>query len=160
MRSWEIEYENNVAVVRAFMSGARDLVAMFADEASARRIETGLASVADPAFELIDRDSLESAGRPIPLVGFVAAWRKFLEGWERLVIEATEIIGNDDRVVVISRVHGRSKGIGIAIEDRRAAVWTFRYGRVRRIEQYAQPEEALAAAGLCEEPEPEVALAA
>jgi ketosteroid isomerase-like protein len=54
-----------------------------------------------------------------------------------------------DRVVVISRVEGRSRHAGVRLEDRRAAVWTFsRGGRVRRIEHYAEPREALAAAGL------------
>jgi hypothetical protein len=159
MRSRVRQDDDNVDVVRAFMSGPRDLVRAFADEEGARRIEAALAAVAHPEFELIDRDSLESAGRPIPLEGFVTAWRRFLEGWERLCLDATRIVGNDDRVVVISNMRGRSKGVRILLEDRRAAVWTFDEGQVLRIEQYAHPEEALEAAGLCEEREP-AALAA
>jgi ketosteroid isomerase-like protein len=63
-----------------------------------------------------------------------------------LVVEA--IVEHKDRLVVIARVSGESKNAGILLEDRRAAVWTFRKGRVLRIEQFTTPAEALEAAGL------------
>ena len=145
----QTEHEShNVRVVRAFMTERVELVSAFGDDRSARRIESGLAAVAHPEFELIDRDSLEFAGRAIPLDGYVAAWRHFLECWERLYLVVEEIVENKDRLVVIARVSGESKNAGILLEDRRAAVWTFRKGRVLRIEQFTTSAEALEAAGL------------
>ena len=141
------EVSHNVAVVRAFMTESVELVSAFADDRRAQQIESALAAVAHPDFELIDRDSLEHAGRSIPLEGYVAAWRHFLECWERLHLMVEEIVENKDRLVVIARVSGESKNAGILLEDRRAAVWTFRRRRVLRIEQFNHPAEAFAAAG-------------
>jgi ketosteroid isomerase-like protein len=142
------EVSHNVAVVRAFMTESVELVSAFADDRRAQQIEAALAAVAHPDFELIDRDSLEHAGRSIPLEGYVTAWRHFLECWERLHLVVEEIVEYKDRLVVIARVSGESKNAGILLEDRRAAVWTFRRGRVLRIEQFTTPAEALEAAGL------------
>jgi ketosteroid isomerase-like protein len=139
----------NVSVVRSFMSDSVELVSAFRNDRRAERIEAALAAVAHPDFALVDRASPEFAGRAIPIHGYVEAWRRFLECWEWLQLDVEQLVEHRSHVVVISRVRGRSKVAGILLEDRRAAVWTFRRGRVRRIEQYATPTEALEAAGLC-----------
>jgi ketosteroid isomerase-like protein len=145
----QTEHEShNIRVVRAFMTERVELVSAFGDDRSACRIESALAAVAHPEFELIDRDSLEFAGRAISVDGYVAAWRHFLECWERLYLVAEDIVEHKDRLVVIARVSGESKNAGILLEDRRAAISTFRKGRVLRIEQFTTPAEALVAAGL------------
>jgi hypothetical protein len=64
---------DNVAVVRGFMSDEVELVSAFADDDRAQMIVSALAAIAHPDFALVDRDSLENAGRPIPLDGYVAA---------------------------------------------------------------------------------------
>ena len=134
---------DNVAVVRGFMSDEVELVSAFADDDRAQMIVSALAAVAHPDFALIDRDSLENAGRPIPLEGYVAAWRHFLESWERLHLAVEDMVEHRNHVVVIARVSGESKVAGILLEDRRAAVWTFKRGRVLRIEQFTtQPRRS------------------
>jgi ketosteroid isomerase-like protein len=145
---------DNVAVVRGFMSDEVELVSAFADDDRAQMIVSALAAVAHPDFALIDRDSLENAGRPIPLAGYVTAWRHFLESWERLHLVVEDMVEHRNHVVVIARVSGESKVAGILLEDRRAAVWTFKRGRVLRIEQFTTPAEAFDAAGLPAEADP------
>ena len=138
----------NVAVIRAFLAGGGDLVAAFNDDERARRIGAALRAVAHPRFELIDHDSPEFGAGPVPVEGFVPTWRRFLESWECLCLDDHEMHAIGNRVVVVSRVRGRSRHAGVPFEDRRAAIWTFRGDRVLRIDHYAKPHEALAAAGL------------
>jgi ketosteroid isomerase-like protein len=48
----------------------------------------------------------------------------------------------------VLRQHGISKATGLPVEMTFGQVWTVRDGRESRIEMYADPAEALAAAGL------------
>ena len=104
---------DNVAVADGFMSDEVELVSAFADDDRAQTIVSALAAVAHPDFALIDRDSLENAGCPIPLQGYVAAWRHFLESWERLHLVVEDMVEHRNHVVVIARVSGESKVAGI-----------------------------------------------
>jgi hypothetical protein len=55
-----------------------------------------------------------------------------------------------DSVVVPVRLGGRARHTGIDIEFTRVHVWTYRSGKVLRLEMYASEAEALDAVGSAE----------
>jgi uncharacterized protein len=77
----------------------------------------------------------------------VRAWlERFLEAWEELDIEVTEMIENDDRVIALVRFRGRGKESGVDVESGvDAHVWTVRDGRAVAVRLYQGTRDALAA---------------
>jgi ketosteroid isomerase-like protein len=69
------------------------------------------------------------------------------EEWE---IKLEEVIDAGDRVVGMSRQHGRGASSGVAAELELAQVATLRDGQVVRIDNYLDRAKALKAAGLSE----------
>jgi ketosteroid isomerase-like protein len=62
------------------------------------------------------------------------------------------VIDAGDQVVVVHYERGRGKGSGVEVEHRVANVFDLRDGRVIRKRPFANRSEALAAAGLREQP--------
>jgi ketosteroid isomerase-like protein len=81
-------------------------------------------------------------------------FRSFVEAWEEGFasehMEAKEIVDAGDRVVVMVHHRGRGKSSGIEVNQTFAMVWTFRAGRVVRMEMYPTRADALEAAGVFE----------
>jgi len=79
-------------------------------------------------------------------------FRSFVEAWEEGFaserMEAKEMVDAGDRVVAMVHHRGRGKSSGVEIDQTFAMVWTFRAGRVLRMEMYPTREEALEAVGL------------
>jgi ketosteroid isomerase-like protein len=107
-----------------------------------------LAMSADPNLVFIMQPEFPDSGTYLGPEQVAEYMRGFLEPWERLTIEATEIIEAGDSIVaaVIQR------GIGIAsrveAEFSYFQVWTFRGSTIIRFETFREREEALAAVGL------------
>jgi ketosteroid isomerase-like protein len=81
----------------------------------------------------------------------VDGMRRFLEEWSRVFdweYEVESLHDAGDRVVTIVSQRGRTKSAGPAVEMCNGLVWTLRDGKVLRVENYADPDEALRAAGL------------
>jgi ketosteroid isomerase-like protein len=76
---------------------------------------------------------------------FFRDWRDAWDDWG-LDVEALRDAG--DQVVAIVRQRGRSKTTGLAVDMTFAQVYTMRDGKQIRMEMYADPSEALEAAGL------------
>ncbi len=76
--------------------------------------------------------------------------RGFLEPWERISIDAEEIVSAGDSVFAAVRQHGVGIASGAGTEFRYFQVWSFRGDRVIRFENFREREEALEAAGLSE----------
>jgi ketosteroid isomerase-like protein len=76
---------------------------------------------------------------------FLADW---VSAWEDWRLEVGELIDAGDDVVAIVHQSGRSKTTGLAVDMDFAQVWTYEDGRQTRMRMYADPEEALRAAGL------------
>jgi len=76
---------------------------------------------------------------------FLADWVGAWDEWE-LDVEGLHDAG--EKVVAVLRQRGRSKATGLPVDMHFAQVWTLRAGRQARMEMYADPVEALAAAGL------------
>jgi len=80
----------------------------------------------------------------------VRAWlERFLEAWEELEIEPTDLIEAGDRVVALVRFRALGKESKIRVEGGvDAHVWTVRDGNIVAVELYQGTREALAAVGL------------
>jgi ketosteroid isomerase-like protein len=82
--------------------------------------------------------------------GLARATQRWLEPFESLTVELERIVGTGDRLVSIHRVQMKARHTGIDLEGPLAYLWTFRDGRVIHLKSYADPPEALEAAGLSE----------
>jgi ketosteroid isomerase-like protein len=75
---------------------------------------------------------------------FLAEWSRVFD-WE---YEVESMHDAGDRVVTIVSQRGRTKSAGPAVEMCNGLVWTLRNGKILRVQNYADPREALRAAGL------------
>jgi ketosteroid isomerase-like protein len=73
-----------------------------------------------------------------------------MEAFKAMWFEPQEFIDAGDRVVVRVRLGGSARHTGIAVEFERIHVWTYRGGKVARLDIYASKRQALEAAGLRE----------
>jgi uncharacterized protein len=79
----------------------------------------------------------------------VRAWlERFLEAWEQLEIELTDLIDAGDQVVALVRFRALGKQSRVRVEGGvDAHVWTVRDGRIVAVKLYQGTREALAAIG-------------
>ena len=81
--------------------------------------------------------------------GFIDVWRVFLDAWQSWVFTATKFIEVDeDRVLVLLDIRGRSRTHGVEIPIEAANLDTFRGGKLARLELFTSHREAFKAAGL------------
>lgn len=74
--------------------------------------------------------------------------RGWFESYPDLQVEPLEIRSNDDRAFVWVRFTGHGADSGVAMEMELAHVFTFEGERTRRLQEYFDRGEALAAVGL------------
>jgi ketosteroid isomerase-like protein len=73
--------------------------------------------------------------------------RDWTEPWDDWGLDMQALHDAGEKIVAIIRQHGRSKTTGLNVDMTFAQVWTIRDGKQVRMEMYAEPAEALAAAG-------------
>jgi ketosteroid isomerase-like protein len=79
-------------------------------------------------------------------MGFFAQWTEPYEAWD---VDVEDLVdADDDRVVAILHQRGRLKGAESWVDLRYGIVYTLADGLIRRMQVFAEPEEALEAAGL------------
>jgi ketosteroid isomerase-like protein len=78
---------------------------------------------------------------------WLAEWGEGFENWS---LDVEDVFDAGEQVVTFVRQHATSRLGGPEVEMRFAQVWTFRDGRIARMEMYADRDEALEAAGLRE----------
>jgi ketosteroid isomerase-like protein len=122
-----------------------DLKAMVQDEAAGDNLRRFATS--DYEFVFAEHEALDIGGAHRGAEATLAVWRQYLEQWQSYFTELTDVIDAGDRVVVLLRERGVSKG-GVDLEGESGQVWTIDDGKVKRIEAYQSPESALRAAGL------------
>jgi ketosteroid isomerase-like protein len=108
------------------------------------------AALYDPHVVYISQAGDPSPGPHYGLEAFTAYTRSFLESWDEWRIEGTDYREVGDSFVVQIRRTAVGKGSGVPIEDHAFHVWTFRGGRVIRLEVFERESEALDAVGLPE----------
>jgi len=70
--------------------------------------------------------------------------------WEELDVTVEELIDAGDCVFLTAHHRGRGRGSGVEVDARYYEVYTLREGKVSRVDEFAEREEALEAAGLSE----------
>src|SRR6478735_7236627 len=97
------------------------------------------------AWPMLDLDSVYFGSDTV-----IRASRHYWGAWEDYRVEADEILGAGQSVVVILKERGRGKGSGAPFQRLHPQLWTFRDGRVIRWESFPSRADALEAAGLSE----------
>jgi ketosteroid isomerase-like protein len=142
----------NVELVRSVHPpSGTDLLSLFSEEMEASGVLRGMSALVTPDFEAIGGDlsggGITAGGRGIE--GLWAAWRDWLRPWGTYWTEVDDFIdAGDERVVVLTRDHGRLRGSDSEVEAVGASVWTLREAKIVRIEFYLNRNEALKAVGL------------
>ena len=78
-----------------------------------------------------------------------ANYARWMEAWrEEPETTVEEVIGNGDHVVVIACFRGRGRGSGVRVAAWLFEVYTLRNGRVLRVDEFSDRDQALEAAGL------------
>ena len=85
------------------------------------------------------------------LDGIRAYWRDFLEQWERLTFEAKRIEAVGDTVLAHVVQHAKGRASGIEGDLSYFVLFTFRGGKIVRMESIMGEGEALEAVGLSEQ---------
>jgi uncharacterized protein len=107
--------------------------------------------------EIYDSDAEWTAAREDPdaathrgleaIRGYFAQWVEMFEGID---FRAEELIDAGDKVFAWMRFSGKGTASEAPVEMEQAQIWTFRNGKVVRVEEYFDRNDALEAAGLSE----------
>ena len=126
------------------MSNA-DLVRTLFDDFNRGDFEAALAKVAEDVDWGEPPDMPDTGGAYRGHDGLTKGFARFLGAWESIRVDLEEVTAHGERVVVMTRWHGRSKGTGIEVDQRVAQVYELRDGKVTRVRQFRSLDEALAA---------------
>jgi ketosteroid isomerase-like protein len=74
--------------------------------------------------------------------GFLDNFAELQDVFDDLVVDPQEIAERGDRIMVTTRMTGRGKGSGVAIEAKIFHVWTLRDGMASRLEIFSDEEQA------------------
>jgi ketosteroid isomerase-like protein len=78
----------------------------------------------------------------------VRQWREFYESFSEYRVEIEDLFGVGDKVVGVLHEIGRGMASGAPVDRRTGWVFTFRAGKVLRMEIYLDPADALEAVGV------------
>lgn len=131
--------QRNVAVVRSLF------------EAQARHDLDAIRELYDPSIEWDDVSGLwgdwgSRRGRE----DISDAFARWFEAFEDVTFQADDFLDAGDHVVVTTRIRGRGRGSGLAVDHTITLVWTVGDGRVTRVGGYRERREALEAIGISE----------
>ena len=120
-------------------------------EAQARHDLDAIEDLYDPSIEWDDVSGLwgdwgERRGRD----GVRDAFASWFEAFEDVTFTAEDFLDAGDHVVVATRIRGRGRGSGLAVDQSITLVWALKGGRVTRVGGYRDRSEALEAVGLGE----------
>jgi ketosteroid isomerase-like protein len=104
----------------------------------------------DRNVALVVRSGVPDAGTYLGADGVREYTMAFLDPWESLTIAGESFREAGDTILVAVRQNGIGRGSGAPAELRYFQLWTFRGGRIIRLEVIFSEEEALEAAGLRE----------
>ena len=113
--------------------------------------ELGDLTLIDPGVVYADDSLPDHVGETyIGHSGLQRAWARFAEPWTEFAVDLEWARGTGNQVVSCHRVRGKGRESGVEMQADYAYVWTFREGKVVRLKSYANPADALEAAGLSE----------
>jgi ketosteroid isomerase-like protein len=107
--------------------------------------------------EIYDSDAEWIAAREDPdaethrgLEAIRAYFAQWTGTFESIDFRSKELLDGGIKVFAWIRVSGKGTSSGVPVEMEQAQIWTFREGKVLRVEEYFDRDEALKAAGLRE----------
>jgi ketosteroid isomerase-like protein len=117
--------------------------------------DRGFDAMAEFLHPEINWRAMEGAPDDVGEMQGTEAARRYVEDWFETFDDFTTIPeelldAGEDRVVGVLHVSGCAKLSGITTELRYAALYTLRGGKIVRVREYAERQEALDAAGLAE----------
>ncbi len=80
--------------------------------------------------------------------GLARATERWLEPFKTMTVDLERVVGTQDRLVSIHRLHAVTEHTDLKFDESVAYVWTFRGGKVVHLKAYWEPADALRAAGL------------
>ncbi len=112
-------------------------------------VDLALLDLLDPEVTYEDYDLPDHAGVVYSgHEGVLRAMETWSEPYEEMTNELQRIVGSGDCLVAIHRFRARARYTGIEFDQPSAYVYTFRDGKIIRIQGFWDPQEALEAAGL------------
>jgi ketosteroid isomerase-like protein len=112
-----------------------------------RRIRPGL--LAEDAEWVNPHDAIEPGTRR-GADGFNEAIKTVFETWDDVRFDTERVIDSGEDVVALGQIRGRVDAAGMEVCSPHGQVWTFRGGRVVRMQWFNTHHETLQAAGLGE----------
>jgi ketosteroid isomerase-like protein len=103
-------------------------------------------AIFDPQVVLNPIDEAASSG----FDAMRADYERWASPFKEFRVTIEEIIDAGDQVVVVAHHQGRGRVSGVEVDTRFYEVYTLREGKVLRVDEYTEREEALEAAGLRE----------
>ena len=120
-----------------------------------REAHTRFAETGEPVWEVIDGDievfdhDIPDASNPYRGLAGVTQWLSdFAESWDSYAMELERLVDAGDRVVSLFRIRAVGAGSGVPVERGDGMVWTFRDGKLVRLDYFNRQQQALDAAGL------------
>jgi ketosteroid isomerase-like protein len=104
----------------------------------------------DPDVVFVVRHPFPEAVETVGPNGIRDYMRGFLDNWETYAVEARDLQAEGDTVVADAVQHGQGKASRIEMEQPFFMLFTFRGGKIVRIESILNRDDALEAAGLRE----------
>jgi ketosteroid isomerase-like protein len=138
----------NVALLRAMLPGPEvDIAKLIRDDALFAQTAEALAGALDPDVEAVPAwrgTETTYSGTE----GFREMWLDWLQPWATYHVQVDEMIEAGDSVAVLVRDRARRHDMDVEVELISGSVWTFRDGRITRVEFYANREELREAIGV------------
>jgi ketosteroid isomerase-like protein len=108
--------------------------------------------VADPLILFVQAPGLEvDAGPTLGIEGLIDYMRDHLKSWSAITMEAEDITDTGDGTIMATvRQHAVGRGSGAETDLRYYQLWSFRGGKLIRLENFRERAEALEAVGLSE----------
>jgi ketosteroid isomerase-like protein len=137
----------NVDLVRGlYPEGGLQLTRVVASDEAAEETRRALAPHLAPGFEWAgNSDAVGNADPAGGLDAFVENYRELSQAFEEAVLEPIEISEHGDKVLVLARISGRLARSDTPYEGLAAAVYTFEDGKIKRIEEFTDLDQAHAA---------------
>jgi ketosteroid isomerase-like protein len=138
----------NVELLRSFLPDSEtDVAGLFRDEGVFAALAETLAGHVHPDIEAVP--AWRGAGTVYSgMDGFREMWLDWLEPWATYHVQVDEIIDAGDRVAVLVRDRARRHDTDVEVELISGSVWSFRDGKIARVEFYANRGELVSATGL------------
>lgn len=92
-------------------------------------------------------DAVEPGSRRGP-DSFLQAIASVFEGWKESAFEIEEAIASGDDVIALGQIRTRGRAAGIEASGPHGEIWTFKDGKVSRMQWFQTHAETLAAAGV------------